>query len=250
VSKARNKKFRELRNYVLEEIEKGGNRLTREQICEFVLKKRFPNAKEPIPIQQTIAELFRQDHVVSNRNQFLSLTRLYRTDMKKLNAKKAKETEEKARKRIEREVPRSGSEKSPHLEAKRRIFEFGELRNKTAEPEYRLTPDVKIDMVWHGGKKKNKVKNLSHIFEVENEGCVKNAIHNLGTAQRYYPAAKLYLVIANAKKMDSSRRMVRDFKQEQINVIPAKDVSLLIGSLKVAQSHELELINKLQILGF
>lgn len=118
---------------------------------------------------------------------------------------------------------RKGSNtRSVHEEIKDKVVELGKLLGKECRNEYRLVQGVILDTVWY--ENNADTTSISHAFEVQNNGDIKNAICNLYITRRHHPNCRLYLVTNDEEDYIGAVRLLGLEKSESINVVLAKDI--------------------------
>lgn len=114
---------------------------------------------------------------------------------------------------------------------KLQLDEIGRLLGKQSKQEHTIARSVRLDTVWFVNP-----SNISHAFEVQNNGELKNAIHNLVVTRQRYPACRLYLVAVDEGEMKTIKLMLEELGTPFVNVVKGSEMDRLLRYLKQIES--------------
>ena len=196
--------------------------LSREEIT-YIFRKNYSAFRQDevySSVDKQLLEMHERGEIYISSDDVVRLTKKGQEKYEQLLETQRKQRELRDRNNLTKQ--KAAKTKRVHDEIKEKMAEFGELLGKECENEYRLMPSVILDTVWY--RSDTDTNSLSHAFEVQNNGDIKNAICNLYITRIHHPNCKLYLVINDEKDYIAVGQLLGPEIGESINVVLAKDI--------------------------
>lgn len=124
-----------------------------------------------------------------------------------------------------------------HDKVKEKLVRLGHLLGMACQMEHALIKQgpVVLDTIWYDDL--DSTFAITHAFEVQNNGNLKNAIGNLEATKRYYPSCRLYLVIVDERELNTAKQLLGPTINKSIKVVSAADMDNLNSTLKEASKR-------------
>ena len=110
--------------------------------------------------------------------------------------------------------------KDIHDKLKLQLGELALLLGIAWKQEHELVKrgPVRLDMVWYADP-----RTISHAFEIQHRGNLKEAIGNLEAVNRYYPDCRLFVIIFNEKQISHANQLLGT-RKDSITILKASQI--------------------------